>query len=352
MDYKETNIEPLLISESNYSCQLFDESFIKIKNVKQREIYQLEEKEKDIYDQQEELGKKMLKLISNNQKEFKNKYNLLQKEEDLNHKEYNNFNEKISNILSQYIKNENGHYINNYNSQNILNLNSIFEVFDNKWVFPKKEPLNNNSFKSKCNIKSCEKKIIKTQNNTNFGKNNDYKIYERSKSKTYRKSGKSTNNIKNSLKKNYSNNKIDSKIKKKSNINYCLNKNKKKDKIRAKSRATISTTTQNSNISLNEGNKLIYDKKLDSNNFLVNNRNNKGNELIIKPDYTKYLTKKNFYPKSFRIEQHNKEGLTNEKIFYETKTSFRNNRIMTDLYNRAFKKCNYNCYDKDFSNKL
>ena len=68
MDYKDSKIDTLLISESNYSCQLFDESFIKMKNEKNKQIYQLEEKEKDIYEQQEELGRKMLDLISNNQK--------------------------------------------------------------------------------------------------------------------------------------------------------------------------------------------------------------------------------------------------------------------------------------------
>ena len=44
---------PLLISESNYSCQLYDESFIKNKNDKTKQIYQLEEKEREIYEEQE-----------------------------------------------------------------------------------------------------------------------------------------------------------------------------------------------------------------------------------------------------------------------------------------------------------
>jgi hypothetical protein len=164
MDYNDSKIDTLLISESNYSCQLFDESFIKMKNEKNKQIYQLDEKEKDIYEQQEELGRKMLDLISNNQKEFKHKYNLLQKEEDLYHREYNNFNSRISNLLNQYNNyyNQNSYYYNGYNgyNSNFMNLNSLFEVLDdNKWVFPKKEPVNNNkSFRAKCNIKSCEKK--------------------------------------------------------------------------------------------------------------------------------------------------------------------------------------------------
>ena len=346
MDYKEKKIDQLLISESNYSCQFFDESFIKMKNEKQKKIYQLEEKEKDIYEQQEELGKKMVELIFNNQKKFKYKYNLLQKEEDLNHKEYKNFNGKIIKILNQNKNNQNGYCIDNDNNPNIMNYNSFFEVFDNKWVFLKKEYLNTNSFKLKCNIKSCEKKIIKAQNNKNASINNI-----RNKNKAYRKSAKSTNNIKNSLKKNNSNNKIVSKREKNSNIKYGINKSNKKNKIRTKSRATISTTTQNSNASLFEDNKLIYDKNLDLNYFINNNENSKENELIIKPDYSKYLTRENFYPRSLRIKPHNKERLTNEQLFYETKTSFRNNRIMKDLYNQAFKKCNYHSNSYYFYDK-
>ena len=346
MDYKDSKIDTLLISESNYSCQLFDESFIKMKNDKNKQIYQLDEKEKDIYEQQEELGRKMLDLISNNQKEFKHKYNQLQKEEDLYHREYNNFNSRISNLLNQYNNyyNQNNYYYNDYNS-NFINLNSLFEALDNKWIFPKKEPVNNNkSFRSKFNIKSCEKKIIKKDLNN--------KSYIRSKSKTYRKS---TNNYMNNLK--IKNNNNEDKNKDKDNIikkterkkkydfnfnkNNQRNKNDKNDKIRAKSRTTR-TNTRNSYTSFFEENKISNDKKPEFNNYFENKdyKNNKDDQILIKPDYSKYLTREYFYPKSFRIEN-NKERLTSDEIFYETKTSFRDNRMKKDLYEKAFKKCNY-----------
>ena len=49
----------LIISESNYSCQYFDEDFIKQKNLKSKKLYNLEEKEREIYDTQQELSEKM-----------------------------------------------------------------------------------------------------------------------------------------------------------------------------------------------------------------------------------------------------------------------------------------------------
>ena len=363
MDYKDSKIDTLLISESNYSCQLFDESFIKMKNDKNKQIYQLDEKEKDIYEQQEELGRKMLDLISNNQKEFKHKYNLLQKEEDLYHREYNNFNSRISNLLNQYNNyyNQNSYYYNGYNgyNSNFMNLNSLLEVLDdNKWVFPKKEPVNNNkSFRAKCNIKSCEKKIIKKNLNLNN------KSYIRSKSKTYRTYRKSTNNSMNNLKikNNKDKNKDKSKDKDsiinkterkiKNDFNKNNYRNDKNDKLRAKSRTTR-TNTRNSYTSLFEENKINNDKKQEFNYFEVkdNNNNNIDNKIIIKPDYSKYLTRENFYPKSYRIEN-NKERLTSDEILYQTKTSFRDNRMKKDLYEKAFKKFNYKSNIYNFNDK-
>jgi hypothetical protein len=46
------NLNSLIISESNYSCQFMDEPYLKMKNNITRQIYQLDEKEKDIYEQQ------------------------------------------------------------------------------------------------------------------------------------------------------------------------------------------------------------------------------------------------------------------------------------------------------------
>ena len=341
MDYKDSKIDTLLISESNYSCQLFDESFIKMKNEKNKQIYQLEEKEKDIYEQQEELGRKMLDLISNNQKEFKYKYNIFQKEEDLYHKEYKNFNSRITNILNQYKNNYNqNNYYNDYKNSNFMDLNSLFEALDNKWIFPKKEPLNNKLFRSKCNIKSCEKKIIK--------KNLNNKNYIRSKSRTYRKPA---NNIINNLKiKNDNRNNIINKTERKiKNGNRSINNNKN-NKIREKSRTTR-TTTRNSYTSFFEENKINKDEKPNLNYFGVKDiKNNMENQIIVKPDYSKYLTRENFYPKSFIIEN-NKERLTNDEIFFETKTSFRDNRMKKDLYKKAFKKCNYQSNIYNFNDK-
>jgi hypothetical protein len=314
----------------------------------------------------------MLELISNNQKKFKRKYNMIQKQDDLHHKEYNYFNDKIINILNQY-KNNSNSYNNNtsrnsyINDGSTLNFNPIFDVFDNNWVFPKKnEVLNNKPFKEECNLKSYEKKIIKTKTNSN--KNLLKRNYPRSKSKTYRTNRKSTslnpfsnnnNNIRVNKNDN-SNKKISSKTERKSKYEYNINsKSNKKYKFREKS-GTRRTTVRTDNTSVFDGNKLDFDDnnklyKDFHSNFDEKQNNGYNNEYILlnKPDYSKYLTRDNFYPKSYRNDNiiFGKERFTNDdEILFETKTSFRNDRLMKDLYERAFKKCDYQPNLCQFSN--
>ena len=330
MDYKDkdSKLETLLISESNYSCQLLEESFIKMKNEKNKEIYKLEEKENEIYEKQELLAKKMLELISNNQKQFNHKQKLFQKEEDLYHKEYNNLNQKLMNLLNQYRDNGNN-----------MCINPFFDIFDNKWVFPQKEPINNSikSFKSKCNIKSCEKRIIKNKTNNNIL--NSKKVlknnYTRSNSKTYRKSINSLNTFNTVGINSKNNNKIFVKTERKSNLQF-KNSDKKTEKIK---KSATTTTTRFDNNSLFEFDDNINDMKYYN---IKNSKKDLEDKIIIKPDYSKYLTRDNFYPKSYRIEDNReRDRLSNDEIFYETKTSFRNKRMKKDLYDKAFKKCNY-----------
>ena len=331
MDYKDkdSKLQTLLISESNYSCQLLEESFIKMKNEKNKEIYKLDEKENDIYEKQEQLSKKMLELISNNQKQFNHKYKLIQKEEDLYHKEYNNFNLKLMNLLNQYNDNRNN-----------MCINPFYEIFDNKWVFPQKEPINSSikSFKSKCNIKSCEKRIIKNKANNNIlnSKKELKNKYTRSNSKTFRKSINSLNTFNTVGINSKNNNKIFVKTKRKSNLEF-NNFDKKKEKI--KKSTTTRTTTRFDNNSLFEFDDNINDMKYYS---IKDSKKDLEDKIIIKPDYSKYLTRDNFYPKSYRIESNRERvRLSNDEFFYETKTSFRDKRMKKDLYDKAFKKCNY-----------
>ena len=347
------DLDALLISESNYSSQYFDESYIMKKNDKTRQLYQLEEKENDIYSQQEELARKMINLIYNNQKQFKHKYYQLQRDEDLYHLAYNNLNDKILNLLSQYNSNKSNYFINsNYNYSNLDNLNSIFDAFANKWIFPQNKPLNNKAFRAKCDIKSCEKKIKKS-NNYDSNINLKNKSLARTKSKTFRKSMTSTlNNFKTKNNNNTSLKKMPKTERTKYN-NLSSNKISQKEKKRAKSRTGRTSTRatmgniSNSIFEENKINEQINDKInndiIYNLNNLENKNNNENNDIIKRVDYSKYLTKENFYPKTFRIERNN-EIINNDKLFYETKTSFREKKLKEDLYNRAFKKCNYQSY--------
>ena len=133
------------------------------------------------------------------------------------------------------------------------------------------------------------------------------------------------------------------------NLQFNYNKKNQNSKNRAKSK-TPRTTVGTVNTSVYEENKIndnindliIKPDTRDSRDM----KKNIDNPILIKPNYSKYLTRQNFYPKTLRIEP-NKERLTSDELFYETKTSFRDNKILNDLYQRAFKKCNYhsNFYD-------
>ena len=393
MDFRNSYNNNSFISESNYT-EFFEETLMKMKNDKAKQIYKLDEREREIYEQQEKLGKEMLELISKNQKDFKHKYNIIEKRDEFYHKEYNIFNDKIKNILNQYkntltqnniysnsninsnsnmnqnnyftedninynlnnnINNKLNNNINyslnnkiNYNLNNNINIIELFDEFDNRWVFPKNNLTNDKKFKEKCNIKSCEKKIIKIQNNNNMSNisNNKSgnKSFARAKSKTTNR--KSVNSSINIFKTNNNKNKNINNLKqfrteRKPNFQH-YNDIKPKIKERAKSRTTRTTIENIHNISNSN-----FENNKTNNNFkfiLISEPRNNKNEInpqnLKRPDYSKYLTRDNFYPKSYRIDS-NKQRLTSDEIFYETKASLTDNRIMKELYDKAFKKCDY-----------
>ena len=145
----------LIISESNYSCEYFDEDFIKQKNSKAKKLYNLEEKERELYDNQEELSHKMYKIISLQKKQFNSKFNKLKKEGEFYQHYYYDYNNKIKNMF------------NNYNTNNpILD---ILSEFNKNWIFPENNNnLNNNVFKKECNIKSYKKNLIQDYNKNKY----------------------------------------------------------------------------------------------------------------------------------------------------------------------------------------
>ena len=132
-----SNNESIFISESNYSYEFYDDSFIKKQNDKISQLYKLEDKEKDLFDKEDQMKTKILELILRDQRRFNYKYNQISIEKDLYHKEYNNWNDKIINYLNSYRDN---------NNSNIgdLDFNSLFANFDNQWIFPEKKVINQN----------------------------------------------------------------------------------------------------------------------------------------------------------------------------------------------------------------
>ena len=155
------------ISDSNYSCEYLSESFLRMKNKKDKEILKLNEKEKKIYNKEEQFSKRMMNLITNRQKGIKSKYNKIKKERELYHVEYNNINNKIFDLITTH--------------RNIFDFN-----YNKKWIFPKEENnLDDQTFQKKCKLKSCNK--IQKKNGINKDKKNNI-IFENNKIKTYRKS--------------------------------------------------------------------------------------------------------------------------------------------------------------------
>ena len=68
-----SNNNNLIISESNYSCEYFDEDYINQKNSQTKKLYNLEEKEREIYENQEELSQKIYQILSVQKKQFNSK---------------------------------------------------------------------------------------------------------------------------------------------------------------------------------------------------------------------------------------------------------------------------------------
>ena len=148
--------------------------------------------------------------------------------------------------------------------------------------------------------------------------------------------------------KSYINTKSQNNLKKtkteRSNLQLNYNKKNQNKKNRAKNKTPL-TTVGTVNSSVYEENKINDNiKELIIEPDTRDTR--ETNPMLIKPDYSKYLTRQNFYPKTLRIEP-NKERLTCDELLYETKTSFRDNKMLNNLYQRAFRKCNYqpNLYD-------
>ena len=308
------NINNLIISESNYSCQYFDEDFLKQKNIKSKKLYNIEEKERDIYDTQEELSKKMYRLLSFQKRQFNTKYNRLKKQDEFNNYYYSDYNNKINSMLSNYN--------NYYNNNSILN---IISGFNQTWIFPKKiNNLSNKSFKEKCDIKSYEK------NNINNTKENKYK--SKSCSKLTKTNRTTINNSLNYIKIQNNNNINKYKTERNSKFNSAI---KISSRIKPKNR-TARTTAGNSNYKINFNDEFTYKK------------NN-----------PKFLAKNNFYPKKIlfnlgRDNDNSKLNFDNNNGYNSTKTSFRYFRENTNLpnkYNLKKYESQYNFYNFNINDK-
>ena len=306
-----SKINNLIISESNYSCEYFDEDFIKQKNSKTKKLYNLEEKEREIYDNQEELSHKMYKIISLQKKQFNSKFNKLKKEGEFYQHYYYDYNNKIKNMF------------NNYNTNNpILD---ILSEFNKNWIFPENNNnLNNNVFKKECNIKSYKKNLIQDYNK------NKYK--SKSCSKLTKTNRTTMNNSLNCVKIQNNNNINKYKTERNSKFNSAI---KISSRIKPKNR-TARTTAGNSNYKINFNDEFTYKK------------NN-----------PKFLTKNNFYPKKIlfnlgRDNDNSKLNFDNNNGYNSTKTSFRYFRENTNLpkkYNLKKFESQYNFYNFNINDK-
>lgn len=306
-----SKLNKLLISESNYSCEYFDEDFIKQKNSKAKKLYNLEEKEREIYDNQEELSHKMYKIISLQKKQFNSKFNQLKKEGEFYQHYYYDYNNKIKTMF------------NNYNTNNpILD---ILSEFNKNWIFPENNNnLNNNVFKKECNIKSYKKNLIQDYNK------NKYK--SKSCSKLTKTNRTTMNNSLNCVKIQNNNNINKYKTERNSKFNSAI---KISSRIKPNNR-TARTTAGNSNYKINFNDEFTYKK------------NN-----------PKFLTKNNFYPKKIlfnlgRDNDNSKLNFDNNNGYNSTKTSFRYFRENTNLpnkYNLKKFESQYNFYNFNINDK-
>ena len=296
-----SKLNKLLISESNYSCEYFDENYIKQKNDKTKKLYNLEEKEQEIYDNQQELSKNFFRILSLQKNQFNSKYNNLKKKSDFKQYYYDEYNNKVKSMMNNYNK--------GYNNS----ITDLLTEFNNNWIFPQNnEYLNNNLFKKKCEIK------VKT-----YEKNNKKLVQSKSCSKlikTYRTSrDNSLINLKKQFNKNNNNNN-----KFRSQRISKFNSESKISRINPKNKSAR-TSIRNS--------KIVSDKKYNLKSLMKNGDINWNDKLFHKKNNTRFLTKENFYPKSLFFEDNKeKEKIIGDNYYNSTKTSFRNYRCNKDLY--------------------
>ena len=323
---KLNNNNNLIISESNYSCEYFDEEFINQKNEKAKKLYNLEEKEREIYENQEILSNKFYKILSQQKRQFNSKYNKLKKERDFKKYYYDEYNNKIQSLFDNY----NNHYIN-------CIINILSSEFDKNWIFPSMyNNLSNNSFKKKCGIKSCQKKMV------NLKTNNENKYKSKSCNKLIKTYRTSINNSITNLKKQFNN---DLNPKYKTERNSKFNSESKISRLKPKNKSAR-TSLKNS------------DKKCNLNSIIKNGKINWNDRLFNTKSNARFLTKENFYPKSFYIEVNKeKEIIRDNNDYNSNKTSFRNYRRNKDLNDsKSFQKFEsqftlYN-YKTNFNKKI
>ena len=305
-----SKLNKLLISESNYSCEYFDENYIKQKNDKTKKLYNLEEKEQEIYDNQQELSKNIFRILSLQNNQFNSKYNNLRRKRDFKQHYYDEYNNKIQNLMNNYDK--------SYNNS-ILN---FISEFNNNWIFPKNnDNLSNNVFKKKCDIK------VKT-----YEINNKKNIKSKSCSKLLRTYRTSKDYSLINLKKQFSNDNNNKINKYKSQRISKYNSESKMSRIKPKNRSAR-TSIRNS--------KIISDKKYNLKSLMKNGEINWNDKIFNKANNNRFLTRENFYPKNLFLEVNKeKEKIIGDNYYNSTKTSFRNYRRDKDL--------NYSQYDKKF----
>ena len=353
------NDNTIAVSESNFSISKNNDTNKRYIEDKKQQLFFIEQYEKELDLQAKQNQMKAKEDILRQQKEYeeKEKHDRRNAQKNyylnfVNYKEYNTLNNKINDIFH------------NYSQGNFDKMINISPIFDNDWIFPKNP--DNNNFGHKLTYLQRVAKREEIKNKANF-KQNNYKHIRGSKSENkYIRT--STNTPKNILKK--STNFIKDNKLKRSNTTFTQrnNKNKNNDKSfniyksaakkinnNTKRQKTMTTDKRSKTAKnfykknrIDDINKQNFNKQEKINNCLMDilsdrkqqTEYNVNYDEISRTDFRKYIGR-DIYLSSNNLSNNKTTCMTTDRFFSNKKNYMFEDKKREELYNNAFRRCNY-----------
>ena len=365
-NFNNNNDNTIAVSESNFSISKNNDTNKRYIEDRKQQLFFIEQYEKELDLQEKQNQLKTKDDISRQQKEYEEKekqnHRIEQKnyyENYVRYKEYDILNNKINNIYH------------NYSSGNFDQMVNISPIFDNDWVFSENSynnnninNNNNNNFDHKLTYLQRVAKKEEIEKKFNLKKSNYKNIRERKSESKYIKTNtstpkhiikKSTESIKeNKLKRsNTVMTQRNNKNKNNYNRSFSVNKSATKKINNITNLKKTMTTDKRSKTTKNfyKKNK-IYDISNNKQRIICSNclrdilsdrkqqtENKKNYEEINRIDFRKYIGNQSYL--SSNLSNNKTTCMTSDRFFSNKKYFIFEDKKREELYNNAFRKCNY-----------